>query len=192
MVRLNRIYTRTGDDGTTGLVGGERVPKDHLRIEAYGTVDELNATVGLCRDANARLGADEATRSHLDARLEHVQQTLFNLGSSLATPLAKRWAGQPVVTDSDVAALEAEIDEMNGVLEPLQSFVLPGGGPVCAALHHARTVCRRAERATLRLSREVQIDAADLRYLNRLSDWIFVASRWAARGHGEAEALWMP
>ena len=192
MVRLNRIYTRTGDDGTTSLVGGERVGKDDPRIEAFGTVDELNACIGLVREANLRHGADAEAKAILDVDLERIQQALFNLGSGLATRMETRWPGQPVVHDADVTALEVRIDAMNAELPALQSFVLPGGGPVGAALHLARTVCRRAERRTLELSRTDAVAPADIMYLNRLSDLLFVASRWVARRHGEAEALWTP
>lgn len=192
MVRLNKIYTRTGDDGTTGLVGGERVGKDDARIEAYGTVDELNACLGMVRDANQRCNPVPQTAAELDAALVLIQQRLFNLGSSLATRLETRWAGQPLIVQADVDALEQGIDAMNAELQPLQSFVLPGGGPMAAPLHLARTVCRRAEREALRLSRVEPVDACDLRYLNRLSDWLFVASRWVAHRTGEPEPLWTP
>jgi cob(I)alamin adenosyltransferase len=191
MVRLNRIYTRTGDDGTTGLVGGERVPKDDPRIEAYGTVDELNACIGLCREAN-RQTQDEAARSHLDAELARIQQQLFNLGSSLATRMETRFPNQPVILAADVTGLEASLDALNEALEPLRSFVLPGGGPTGAALHLARTVCRRAERRAFELSHVEAVSAEDLQYLNRLSDWLFVASRWIAKKTGEPESLWTP
>ena len=191
MVRLNRIYTRTGDDGTTGLVGGARVSKDDPRIEAYGTVDELNACLGLCREAN-RHTADEATRARLDTQLFKIQQQLFNLGSSLATRLETRRPGQPVIVAADVTWLEQTLDEMNAELAPLQSFVLPGGGPTGAMLHLARTVCRRAERRAFELTHHEAVAPDDLKYLNRLSDWLFVASRWIAKRTGESEALWMP
>ena len=192
MVRLNRIYTRTGDDGTTGLVGGERVGKDDPRIEAYGTVDELNAVLGMAAEANKRHGVDPAAQAQLAALLQGIQQQLFNLGSGLATRMETRWPGQPVILADDVDALERGMDAMNEELEPLRSFVLPGGGPVASVLHLARTVCRRAERCTLVLSRHEAIAPDDLRYLNRLSDWLFVASRWIARKHGEPEPLWTP
>ena len=192
MVRLDRIYTRTGDDGTTGLVGGERVSKDDPRIEAYGSVDELNACVGLVRERNMRHGGDEPARAQLDALLETVQQRLFNLGSSLATRFDDRREGQPVLTSDHVEELERVIDALNEDLEPLTSFILPGGGPVGAMLHLARTVCRRAERATLSLSRRETIDGNDLRYLNRLSDALFVMGRWIAKRQGEPEPLWNP
>ena len=192
MVRLTRIYTRGGDDGSTSLVGGERVGKDDLRIEAYGTVDELNATVGLCRERNTAAGADPATRAEVDAMLERIQQQLFDLGSGLATRLESRWPGQPVISADDVLWLEQRIDAMNEDLEPLRSFVLPGGGPVGAMTHLSRTICRRAERATFRLGRIEPIADDDLRYLNRLSDYFFVLGRWVAKRHGEPETLWMP
>lgn len=191
MVRLNRIYTRTGDDGTTGLIGGERVPKDDPRIEAYGTVDELNACVGLCREANTRT-ADGETRAQLDRQLHTIQQQLFNLGSSLATRMESRWPNQPVIVAADITALESGIDAMNAELEPLKSFVLPGGGPTGAALHLARTVCRRAERRAFELAHAEAVAPEDLKYLNRLSDWLFVASRWIAKRTGEPEPLWTP
>lgn len=192
MVRLTRIYTRTGDDGTTALVGGERVGKDDLRIEAYGTVDELNACIGLVQDALQRYVSDAATQEALRSNLTHIQQRLFNLGSSLATRRASRWPGQPVIVAGDIVWLEQSLDQMNDELAPLKSFVLPGGGPVAAPLHLARTVCRRAERETLRLSRVEDVEPEDLRYLNRLSDWLFVASRWIVHRTGQPEPLWTP
>ncbi len=187
-----KIYTKTGDQGQTSLIGGVRVSKHHIRIEAYGTVDELNACIGLVRDANQRFNTDTQTIAELEAALVHIQQRLFNLGSSLATRLDSRRAGQPLIVQADVDALEVGIDEMNAELQPLRSFVLPGGGPIAAPLHLARTVCRRAERETLRLSRVEAVDFCDLRYLNRLSDWLFVASRWIAHRTGQPEPLWMP
>lgn len=192
MVLLNRIYTRTGDDGTTGLVGGERVGKDDLRIEAYGTVDELNACIGMVRDANTRHQTDAEARSQLDGQLLNIQQRLFDLGASLATRPGSRRPGQPCPTASDIAWLEQTLDAMNAELAPLNSFVLPGGGPIAAPLHLARTVCRRAERATVRLGRHEPVEETDLKYLNRLSDWLFVASRWVAKRLGEPEPLWAP
>lgn len=191
MVRLNRIYTRTGDDGTTGLVGGERVAKEDPRIEAYGTVDELNACLGLCREANKQTH-DAPARLQLDGQLFKIQQQLFNLGSSLATRMESRWANQPVIVAADIVALETTLDAMNAELEPLTSFVLPGGGPTGAALHLARTVCRRAERRACELARAEPVAPEDIQYLNRLSDWLFVASRWIAKRTNEPEVLWMP
>ena len=191
MVRLTKIYTRTGDDGTTRLVGGQEVAKDEARIEAYGTVDELNAVIGMVRVA-VGVGTDlhETDRQAFDAWLGDVQQRLFDLGSDLATRLGDRFANQPVITAAHIGELEARIDAWNAELEPLESFVLPGGGPIGAPLHLARTVCRRAERRAVTLSDAEPVGDQVIPYLNRLSDALFVASRWIARRAGEAEALW--
>jgi cob(I)alamin adenosyltransferase len=188
-IRITRVYTRTGDKGDTALVGGKRVPKDALRIEAYGTVDELNSIVGLARAFNA-----EAPPAPLVDRLEGIlrrlQNELFDLGSELATPADSFYEGMFRVGDEDVKALEKLMDECQKDLEPLKSFILPGGGKVSAFLHQARTVCRRAERIVLRLGREEDLGPAPLRYLNRLSDLFFVLSRWVAKHSGEPEYLW--
>lgn len=191
MVRLTKIYTRTGDGGTTRLVGGQEVAKDGLRIEAYGTVDELNAVVGMVRVALGQSGVLEADDQRaFDRWLGDVQQRLFDLGSDLATRVADRYEGQPVITAAQVDALEGQIDLWNAALEPLKSFVLPGGGPIGAPLHLARTVCRRAERRTVSLAAAEPVGEQVVPYLNRLSDALFVASRWIARRAGEVEALW--
>ncbi|MCO4761996.1 MAG: cob(I)yrinic acid a,c-diamide adenosyltransferase [Myxococcales bacterium] len=192
MVRLTRIYTRTGDDGSTALVGGERVGKDDLRIEAYGTVDELNATLGMVRERNLATGSDAQAQQQLEELFSGIQQQLFNLGSSLATRTESRWEGQPVISADDVAGLESALDEMNAELPKLKSFILPGGGPVGSTLHLSRTVCRRAERCVVRLAAVEPVEPADLHYLNRLSDLLFVAGRWVAKRHGEKEILWTP
>lgn len=189
MVRLNKIYTRTGDDGSTGLIGGERVGKDDLRIEAYGTVDELNAALGVLHVPLDTGGSRTAT---LLPKLLGIEQSLFDLGASLAARPASRWPGMPTVTQADVDWLERDIDAMNTELQPLQSFVLPGGGAAVAQCHVARTVCRRAEREALRLSRQEPVDPVEIKYLNRLSDWLFVAGRWVGHRLGEAEVLWQP
>jgi len=192
-IRIDRVYTRGGDKGETSLVGGQRVAKDSLRIESYGTVDELNAVLGRARVANRDApAASDADRLRLDALLERLQNELFNLGSDLATLEGDRRKGQPVVEDRHVKRLEAEIDELNAGLPALTSFVLPGGGPVGAALHEARTVCRRAERAVTALARKEPVGDRVLPYLNRLSDLLFVLSRWAARIRREPETLWDP
>ncbi|MFD2251570.1 cob(I)yrinic acid a,c-diamide adenosyltransferase [Pseudochelatococcus lubricantis] len=186
MVRLNRIYTRTGDDGTTGLTGGERRRKDDLRIEAVGAVDEANAVLGL-----ARLHA----AGDIDAALARVQNDLFDLGADLSTPGGAE--PQPFealrVVEAQVERLEREIDAFNAALAPLRSFVLPGGSPAAAALHVARTVCRRAERVAVALAaREPgQVSPVALRYLNRLSDLLFVLAR-AANDNGALDVLWRP
>jgi len=186
MVRLTRIYTRTGDKGTTALGTGERRPKDDLRIEAYGTVDELNAVIGV-----ARLHADAPA----DAALARIQNDLFDLGADLATPDT----GKPLpyerlaITKGQVDRLEREIDAMNARLQPLNSFVLPAGTPASAHLHHARTVARRAERLMVGLSRVdgETVSEPALQYVNRLSDWLFVAAR-IANDEGRADVLWVP
>lgn len=188
-IRITRVYTRAGDDGETGLVGGKRVPKDDLRIEAYGTLDELNAVVGLARVFNNE-GAPGAARDRLEGILQHLQNELFDLGSELATPPEAAYEGMFRVGADDVAALEALMDECQAELEPLNSFILPGGGRVSAFLHQCRTVCRRAERLVLHLGRTEDIGPWPLRYLNRLSDLFFVLSRWIGKHSGEAEYLW--
>jgi cob(I)alamin adenosyltransferase len=187
-VALNRIYTKRGDKGETALVGGQRVAKDALRIECYGTVDELNAAIGLaCTTA-----LEDRRLSELAAILKRVQHELFNLGSLLATLPADVHPKQPRVTEADVAQLESEIDRMNGELAPLRSFVLPGGCRINAELHVARTVCRRAERLAVAFDREEPGDGIPVRYLNRLSDALFVYSRWASLRSGAPEVLWEP
>lgn len=197
MVTLNKIYTRTGDKGTTALATGERVPKHDLRIESYGTVDETNAAVGL-----ARLHTGTDTR--LDAMLARIQNDLFDLGADLATPgkTAADLGYEPLrIVEAQATRLEAEIDELNASLDPLRSFVLPGGTPAAAALHLARTVSRRAERLMTALVEADFIDGnggvsdASLKYVNRLSDFFFVAARyvnWAPDGKGPGDVLWVP
>jgi cob(I)alamin adenosyltransferase len=186
MVVLNRIYTRTGDAGETALGDGGRVPKHAPRVESYGSVDELNATLGL-----VRLHAEGAT----DAGLARVQNDLFDLGADLATPGFETDAQAPRpqlrIVAAQVARLEAEIDAMNAALSPLRSFVLPGGTALAAHLHLARTVCRRAERVTVALAGLEPVNPEAVRYLNRLSDWLFVAAR-VANDRGAADVLWVP
>ncbi|MBL8773009.1 MAG: cob(I)yrinic acid a,c-diamide adenosyltransferase [Phenylobacterium sp.] len=185
MVTLNRIYTRTGDAGATRLATGATVSKSDLRVEAYGAVDETNACLGLAR---ASLADPE-----LDEILARLQNELFDLGADLATPARPDEPEGAVlrVSDAQVARLETEIDRLNDRLPALQSFVLPGGTSAAAALHLARTVCRRAEREAVRLVETGEpVSAPALRYLNRLSDLLFVAARWA-NGRGEAEVFWV-
>jgi len=191
VVRLNRIYTKAGDGGDTRLVGGQKVRKDALRIEAYGTVDELSACIGIARTQLTAPGAP-AEADALAKVLARIQNELFNLGSDLATMPADRHPKQPVIEARHVTALEREIDGWNETLPELRSFVLPGGGPVAASLHLARTVCRRAERCIVRLRDAEAIGEQSLPYVNRLSDALFVMSRHAARLYGEAEPLWEP
>jgi len=189
-VRINKVYTRTGDRGETALVGGHRVPKDSLRIEAYGTIDELNSIVGLARVFNEEsLDAGEAHR-FLDEVLCQVQDELFDLGSELATPPEFFQQGMYRVGSGEIARLEKLMDKCQKDLEPLKSFILPGGGRVGAYLHQCRTVCRRAERDVLRLSRGEEINSDVIKYVNRLSDLFFVLSRWIAKQTGEPEYLW--
>jgi cob(I)alamin adenosyltransferase len=191
MVRLNRIYTKAGDGGDTRLVGGQKVRKDALRIEAYGTVDELSACIGIARTAltepNAPAEADALARV-----LARIQNELFNLGSDLATLPADRRPQQPVIEARHITALEHEIDGWNAALPELRSFVLPGGGRVASYLHLARTVCRRAERHIVKLRDAEPIGEHALAYVNRLSDALFVMGRHAARLYGESEPLWEP
>jgi cob(I)alamin adenosyltransferase len=183
---LNRIYTKTGDKGETHLVGGQRVPKDSLRIECFGTVDELNAFVGMACLTSAE------TLPQLAAILRRVQHELFNLGSILATRAEDVHPNQARVTSVEIAQLEKEIDQANDDLSPLRSFVLPGGSRLNAELHVCRTICRRAERLAVSLAREEQIPPEAVQYLNRLSDAFFVWSRWANHVLGAPEVLWEP
>ncbi len=189
---LNHIYTRGGDGGNTGLVGGQRVAKDDLRIECYGTVDELNAFIGTARTSLAELIARYAGVRELDAILLRVQHELFNLGSILATLPQDVRPKQPRVTEAEVRRLESEIDRMNAGLAPLRSFVLPGGSRVNAELHVCRTVCRRAERVLVALNRREQVPDHAIEYLNRLSDALFVWSRWVNNVIRAGEVLWEP
>lgn len=184
MVKLNRIYTRTGDKGTTALADGQRRSKADLRVEAYGTVDEANAAVGL-----ARLH----TTGELDAMLGRIQNDLFDLGADLATPPSEEpLPYEPLrVVASQVTRLETDIDALNAAIPPIKSFVLPGGSPAAAYLHLARTVSRRAERLAVQLAAIEPVSVEALQYLNRLSDFLFVASR-AANGDGADDVLWVP
>ncbi|MCS7026659.1 MAG: cob(I)yrinic acid a,c-diamide adenosyltransferase [Bryobacteraceae bacterium] len=189
---LNRIYTRRGDQGETSLVGGQRVPKDSLRIECYGTVDELNAAVGLACVSLEQLHADVPETKDLLAILRRIQHELFNLGSILATLPEDVHPKQARVTEAEILQLEKEIDAMNEALAPLRSFVLPGGSRINAELHLCRTVCRRAERLAVQLSRSETVPPEAITYLNRLSDAFFVWSRWVNHKLGAPEILWEP
>jgi cob(I)alamin adenosyltransferase len=190
MVVLNRIYTRTGDDGTTSLGTGARRKKYDLRVEAYGTVDEANAVIGLVRLHTA---GDAALDAALDTALGRIQNDLFDVEADLC--LAEKGPGgaRLTVTDAQVAWLEAEIDRLNAELEPLKSFILPGGSPASAYLHLARTVCRRAERIMVELKDKAgeEVSAPSLKYINRLSDYLFVAGRYA-NDKGTGDVLWAP
>jgi cob(I)alamin adenosyltransferase len=189
MVVLSKIYTRTGDKGTTALGSGERVPKHSLRIDAYGTVDETNASIGMVR---LHLGDADPK---LDAMLLRIQNDLFDLGADLCVPdRGQKLEYEPLrMVDAQVKRLEQEIDEMNAELKPLRSFVLPGGTPAAAALHMARTISRRAERLMVALAGEPNepVGPAALKYINRLSDFLFVASRYV-NDRGKSDVLWVP
>ncbi len=189
-MRITKVYTRTGDKGLTRLVGGQRVPKDDARIEAYGTTDELNSVLGIVRVELGRSPAALDAREWLDARLIEIQHDLFNVGSDLATRSEDRWEGMRLVAPTDVTRLEGEIDHMNEILPPLKEFILPGGGPVGAFLHQGRTVCRRAERRVITLSGLEDTNPDAVKYLNRLSDWLFVAGRWVGKAMDEPEFYW--
>jgi cob(I)alamin adenosyltransferase len=193
-ISITRVYTRTGDRGETALVGGRRVPKDSPRIAAYGTIDELNAAVGLARVFNAeRLatrGAKGERHRWLDEVLRKIQNQLFDLGSELATPPDAAYEGMFRMGEGEVTELEKLMDHCQKDLAPLKSFTLPGGGRIQGFLHQARTVCRRAEREVLALSRVEPIGDWPLRYVNRLSDLFFVLGRWVGKHMGEPEYLW--
>lgn len=189
---LNRIYTKRGDAGETSLAGGQRVAKDSLRIEAYGTVDELNAFVGLANVSCQERAGDDPRMGLLVSILRRVQHELFNLGSILATRPEDVHPRQARITDREIAQLEREMDAMNEDLPRLRSFVLPGGTRLNAELHVARTVCRRAERQLVAAAREEEFPPETIRYLNRLSDSIFVWSRWANFVLHVPELLWDP
>jgi cob(I)alamin adenosyltransferase len=187
LVVLNRIYTKTGDDGTTALGSGERRLKSDLRVEAYGTVDETNAAIGIAR-------LHLKNEPDVDAIMSRVQNDLFDLGADFAVPEGESAPKERLrIVEAQVTRLENEIDGLNAALKPLRSFVLPGGEPSAAYLHLARTVCRRAERLAVHLSQQKneKVNPAAIRYLNRLSDLLFVAARYV-NGRGERDVLWVP
>lgn len=187
-MRIDKVYTRVGDKGQTSLIGGDRVSKASPRIEAYGTVDEINATLGLVRTA---LETSEAGK-HLIPIIHRVQNELFNLGAELATPDLESRTRLPRVEQRHVEQLEKDIDALNDDLPPLKSFVLPGGGAASASFHLARTVCRRGERLIVALAETEELGELPVTYLNRLSDALFVFGRWAAMKDGRSEPLWQP
>jgi len=189
-MRITKVYTRTGDAGRTRLAGGQQVWKDSLRVEVYGTVDELNAVVGVVRAFNADGVGKKASAARLERELRWIQNKLFDAGGILATVSGQTFKNMPRITTKDVTRLERMIDGCQKDLTPLKEFILPGGGKVAALLHHARTVCRRAERGCVRLSREERIEPAIVQLLNRLSDALFVLARWVGKLHGEPELLW--
>ena len=182
MIKLNKIYTKTGDGGDTALGDGERVLKDSLRVSAYGNVDELNASIGIITlYANAEL----------KRKLKNIQNDLFDIGADLCVPISEKNKDRLRLSTNQIETLELEIDEMNSILEPLNSFVLPGGCRSATFLHMARTICRRAERSVVSLRSKENINDNTLVYLNRLSDWLFVASR-VENQENSSEVLWAP
>jgi cob(I)alamin adenosyltransferase len=187
-IRITKVYTRTGDRGETALVGGRRMAKDSQRIVAYGVIDELNSSLGIVR--TLACGEKGTAPARLVEILKRLQNELFDLGSELATPADAEYEGMWHASGTEVTELEHTIDECQKDLEPLKSFVLPGGGMLGAFLHQARTICRRAEIEVLRLSRVEPVNPFVLRYVNRLSDLLFVLARWIAKQQGESEFLW--
>ncbi|MDF0666984.1 MAG: cob(I)yrinic acid a,c-diamide adenosyltransferase [Nitrospira sp.] len=190
MMRITKVYTRTGDAGKTRLAGGQQVWKDSLRVEAYGAVDELNASIGVVRVINADMNEEVEAARQLEAELRWVQNKLFDVGSILATAPGQTFKNMPQVATQDVVRLEKLIDRCQKDLEPLKEFILPGGGKVSGFLHQARTICRRAERVAIALSKAEPVDPTIIKFLNRLSDTLFVLGRWVAKTQGEPEFLW--
>ena len=182
MIKLNKIYTKTGDTGDTALGNGERVLKDSIRVNAYGNVDELNASIGV---------VTLYATPDLKIKLKNIQNDLFDLGADLCVPISEKNNGRLRISSGQIEKLEADIDEMNKVLKPLNSFILPGGCKSAAFLHLARTICRRAERSVVSLRSKEEINDNTLAYLNRLSDWLFVASR-VENQENSTEVLWSP
>ncbi len=189
-MRITKVYTRTGDAGKTRLAGGQQVWKDSLRVEAYGTVDELNASIGVARVMNAEMVGRQAQAEQLEEDLRWIQNKLFDVGGILATAPGQTFKNMPKVGEQDVTKLEKTIDRCQKELAPLKEFILPGGGKVSGFLHQARTICRRAERICIRLAKEEPVDAQINIFLNRLSDALFVLARWVAKTQGDAEFLW--
>ncbi|HEY3196622.1 MAG TPA: cob(I)yrinic acid a,c-diamide adenosyltransferase [Nitrospirales bacterium] len=189
-MRITKVYTRTGDAGQTRLAGGQQVWKDSLRVEAYGTVDELNAALGVVYAANADLASTHVQARRLAAELLWMQHKLFDAGGILATTPGQTFPQMPKITDDDVTRLEHLMDECQTELTPLKEFILPGGGRVSSLLHLARTIGRRAERVCVHLAREEAVDPNIVKFINRLSDALFVLARWVAKTQNEPEILW--
>jgi cob(I)alamin adenosyltransferase len=189
-MRISKVYTRTGDSGKTRLAGGQEVWKDAVRVEAYGTVDELNSMLGLARVSNEQTGTNAEASEFIESFLKWTQNKLFDLGGILATVPGESFPNMPTVSPEDVVHLEHLIDECQNDLTPLKEFILPGGGQISALFHVARTICRRAERACVALSKEESVPPELVKFLNRLSDALFVFARWVAKKQGEAEFLW--
>lgn len=187
-MRIVKVYTKTGDKGTTGLADGSRISKDDLRIDSYGTIDELNSIIGICRQNINQIPTHE--KELLDTWLFAIQNDLFNLGSDLATPIPSRWEKMIIISENDVKQLEKIIDYCQNLLQPLREFVLPGGTVLNSYLHLARTVCRRAERLIVTLSKENEINPQIIPFINRLSDLLFVFSRWVQKLVNKDEVTW--
>lgn len=189
-MRITKVYTRTGDKGTTRLAGGQKVPKDHLRLEGYGTIDELNSIVGMARSFTKDLFGKVKQARRLDDELLQIQNKLFDIGGILATSPGQTFKNMPTIKEADTLHLENLMDDCQKDLKPLKEFILPGGGKLAGFLHQARTVCRRAERICVRLDHEEKVPAEILKYMNRLSDTIFVLARWISKAQKEPELLW--
>ena len=190
-MRITKVYTRTGDAGKTRLAGGQPVWKDDVRVEAYGTVDEVIASVGLVRVFNAEMIGTYSQADRLEDELRWIQHKLFDVGGILATTPGQTFKNMPCVTPKDVMWLEKVMDGCQKELPPLKEFILAGGGKVSGLLHQCRTICRRAERICVRLARAEPVDPNIIKFLNRLSDALFVLARWAAKTQGEKEFLWV-
>jgi cob(I)alamin adenosyltransferase len=189
-MRISKVYTRTGDAGKTRLAGGQEVWKDSVRVEAYGTVDELNSMLGLIRASNEQSRTNTEATTFIENNLKWTQNKLFDLGGILATAPGETFPNMPTVSSEDVDHLENLIDACQKELEPLKEFILPGGGQISALLHVSRTICRRAERLCVTVSKEEAVSRELVKFLNRLSDALFVFARWVAKKQGEAELLW--
>lgn len=189
-MRISKVYTRTGDAGKTRLAGGQEVWKDSLRVDAYGTVDELNSVIGLARVFNDEIRQARKEAGRMEDWLKWIQHKLFDIGGILATASGDSFKHMPSVTAEHIQRIEHLIDECQEDLEPLKEFILPGGGKVSGFLHQARTVCRRAERVCVALAREESVDENLVKFLNRLSDALFVWARWVAKTQGEPEFMW--
>ena len=189
-MRITKVYTRTGDKGKTRLAGGQQVWKDNARVEAYGDVDELNSSIGVIRAFSAESVGIHPSADRLEDELRWIQNKLFDVGGLLATAPGQTFKHMPTVTARDVTRLEKLIDSCQKDLTPLKEFILPGGGKISSLLHLARTICRRAERLCVRLGREEPLDPALVRFLNRLSDTLFVLTRWMLKKEWRAKVLW--
>jgi len=189
-MRITKVYTKTGDKGKTRLAGGQQVWKDNVRVEAYGDVDELTSMIGVVRAFNAESVRIHPSAARLEEELRWIQNKLFDVGGLLATAPGQTFKNMPTVTAQDVTRLEKLIDSCQKDLTPLKEFILPGGGKISSLLHQARTICRRAERLCVRLGREEPLDLVLVRFLNRLSDTLFVLARWMAKQQSEPEFLW--